>query len=266
MPVQVSHVKLAMKRLWGSASQLIAKLDAARAEGIEITADIYPYEYWQSTMMVLLPDRDPADRAAIAEVLDQIAPPDGIWFTKFEPNPDYVGKTLTEIAALRKVDAVTAFSELARQALDWEADHDGDAEQIIGTSMTEADVAELFAWPWTNVCTDGAIVDLHPRSIGSFPRVLGRFVRERQVVPLAEAVRKMTGLAARNMGFAHRGQIREGMAADLVLFDPDSVIDHATPSEPDRLSTGITTVWVGGEVVYTSGAVTAARPGRVIRR
>jgi N-acyl-D-amino-acid deacylase len=266
MPVQVSHIKLAMKRLWGTAPQLIAKLEAARAEGIDITADIYPYTYWQSTIMVLLPNRDPTDREAIAEVLDQIAPPDGIWFTQFDPNPDYVGKTLTEIAALRDEDAVTAFSEVAQEALAWEKAHGEGAEQIIGTSMVDSDVEALFAWPWADVCTDGAIVDLHPRHIGSFPRVLGRFVREDHVVPLTEAVRKMTGLAAHNMDFTDRGLIREGMAADLVLFDPDTIIDRATPQQPDLTSAGITTVWVGGEVVYRDGAVTDARPGKVIRR
>jgi len=266
MPVQVSHIKLAMKRLWGSASDLVAKLDAARAEGVDITADIYPYEYWQSTIMVLLPDRDPTDREAIAEVLDQIAPPEGLRLTKFEPNPEYVGKTLTEIAAIREVDVITAFSWIAQEALEWEQEHGTGAESVIGTSMVKADIDELFAWPWTNVCTDGAIVDRHPRSRGSFPRVLGRYVRDENLVPLEEAVRKMTGLAAENMGFTDRGLIREGMVADLVLFDPETVIDHATPLDPGLLSTGITTVWVGATVVYTDGAVTDARPGKVIRR
>jgi N-acyl-D-amino-acid deacylase len=266
MPVQVSHIKLAMKRLWGSADELIAKLDAARAEGIDITADIYPYEYWQSTIMVLLPDRDPTNRETIAEVLDQIAPPDGLWMTKFAPNPDYVGKTLSEIAAIREVDVITAFTQIAQEALEWEAEHGEGAESIIGTSMVKDDIDALFLWPWANVCTDGGIVSRHPRSFGSFPRVLGRFVREEQLLPLEEAVRKMTSLAAENMGFSDRGLIREGMVADLVLFDPDTVIDHATPLEPDLLSTGITSVWVSGELAFTDGAVTDVRPGKVIRR
>lgn len=266
MPVQISHIKLAMKRLLGSAPNLINKLDAARAEGVNITADIYPYEYWQSTIMVLLPDRDPTNREAIAEALDQIAPPDGLWMTQFEPNPDYVGKTLTEIAALREVDVITAFSQIALEALEWEQEHGEGAEAIIATGMIEADISMLLAWPWANVCTDGGIVDLHPRSRGAFPRVLGRYVRDDKLLSLAEAIRKMTGLAAENMGFTDRGLIRKGMVADLVLFDPDTVIDHATPLQPGLLSTGITTVWVGGEVVYTNGAVTNARPGKVIRR
>ena len=266
MPVQVSHLKLAMKRLWGGAGDVIAKMNAARAEGINITADIYPYEYWQSTIMVLLPDRDPTNREAIAEVLDQIAPPDGLWMTRFEPNPEYVGKTLTEIADIREVDVITAFSEIALEALAWQEEHGERAESIIGTSMRKSDIDELLVWPYANICTDGGIVSLHPRSAGSFPRVLGRYVRQQGLLPLEEAVRKMTSLAADNMGITDRGLIKTGMVADLVLFDPDSVIDHATPLEPTLISNGITSVWVAGEVVYVDGAATDARPGRVIRR
>lgn len=266
MPVQVSHIKLAMKRLWGSAADLTAKLDAARAEGIDITADIYPYEYWQSTIMVLLPDRDHTNRETIAEVLDQIAPPDGLWMTSFAPNPDYVGKTLAEIAALREVDAITAFSEIAEEALQWERETGEDAESIIGTSMTRVDIGELLAWPHTNVCTDGGIIDRHPRGTGAFPRVLGRYVREQQLMPLETAVHKMTGLAATHMGLTDRGLIRQGAVADLVLFDPDTVIDHATPLDPTALSEGITYVWVAGELVFSDGEATGNRPGRIIRR
>ena len=266
MPVQISHLKLAMKRLWGDAAKTLAKLDAARADGVQITADIYPYEYWQSTIMVLLPERDYTDREAIAEVLDQIAPPDGLWMTRFDPNPDYVGKTLTEIAALREVDVVTAFSQLAEEADLMQQETGQRAESIIGTSMQSSDISELIAWPETNICTDGGIVNLHPRSAGSFPRVLGRYVREQNLMSLESAVHKMTGLTAAHMGFTDRGLIRQGAVADLVLFDPDTVIDHATPLAPSELSEGITSVWVAGELVFADGATTASRPGRVIRR
>ena len=266
MPVQISHLKLAMKRLWGDASKTIAKLDAARADGVRITADIYPYEYWQSTIMVLLPERDYKDREAIAEVLDQLAPPDGIWMTKFEPNPEYVGKTLTEIADLREVDAITAFSQLAEEADLMQQETGERAESIIGTSMESSDIGELIVWPETNICTDGGIVNLHPRSAGSFPRVLGRYVREQDLMSLETAVHKMTGLAASHMGFTDRGLIRQGAIADLVLFDPDTVIDHATPLAPTELSEGITSVWVGGELVFADDAATENRPGKIIRR
>ena len=186
--------------------------------------------------------------------------------TRFEPNPDYVGKTLTEIAAIREIDAVTAFSELALEALAWQDEHGERAEAIIGTSMQDADIGELLVWPHVNICTDGGLADLHPRGAGSFPRVLGRYVREQGLMPLEEAVRKMTSLAAENVGITDRGLIREGMTADLVLFDPDTVIDLATPQQPDALSVGIEAVWVSGELVYRDGATTEARPGKVIRR
>ena len=266
MPVQVSHIKLAMKRLWGTAADVIAKLDAARAEGIDITADIYPYEYWQSTIMVLLPDRDHTNRETIAEALDQIAPPDGLWMTRFAPNPEYVGKTLTEIADLREIDTITAFTQIAAEALAWEEETGERAEMIIGTSMVAADIGELMLWPGTNICTDGGLQDLHPRGMGSYPRVLGRYVREQQLMPLATAVHKMTGLAAAHMGFTDRGLIRPGAVADLVLFDPETVIDHATPLAPSELSEGITSVWVAGELVFAAGAATENRPGKVLRR
>ena len=267
MPVQISHLKLAMKRLWGTAPDVIARLDAARAEGIDITADIYPYEYWQSTIMVLLPERDPTDLGAIAEVLDQLAPPDGIWLTRYPSNPEYVGKTLTEIAAILEVDAVTAFSQIASESERVRLETgDRSAATIIGTSMESSDIRELIAWPEANICTDGGIVNLHPRSAGSFPRVLGRYVREQKLMTLEEAVHKMTGLTAEHMGFTNRGLIRQGAIADLVLFDPDTVIDHATPLEPTLLSEGITSVWVGGDLVYADGAATVRRPGKVIRR
>lgn len=266
MPVQISHIKLAMKRLWGGADELIEKLDAARADGVQITADIYPYEYWQSTMMVMLPERDYTDRDAIAFVLDQIAPPDGLWMTKFDPNPEYVGKTLTEIAALRETDTVTAFSQLAEEADLMRQETGKRAEAIIGTSMQESDIGSLLNWPETNICTDGGLVDLHPRGMGSFPRVLGRYVRELNLIPLETAIHKMTGLSAAHVGISDRGVIRKGAVADFVLFDPDTVIDKATPLKPDATSNGITFVWVAGELVFANGEVTENRPGRIIRR
>lgn len=266
MPVQVSHIKLAMRRLWGTAPAILAKLDAARAAGIDITADIYPYEYWQSNLMVLLPERDYSDRAAVEEALDQIAPPAGIWMTQFDPQPEYVGLTLSEIARRRGVDAAAAFMYLAEASERMEQETGEPADAIIGTSMREDDIAELLRWPHTNVCTDGAFEDLHPRARGAFPRVLGRYVRERQLLSLEDAVHRMTGLAAGHMGFDNRGVIRAGAMADLVLFDPDTVLDRATPERPARLSTGIHSVWVSGQPVFQGGESTGARPGTVIRR
>ena len=266
MPVQISHFKLAMTRLWGQADETLAKLDAARAEGVNITADIYPYEFWQSTMMVLLPERDYTDRAAIEEVLEQIAPAEGMWLSRYEPNPDYVGKRLTEIADILEVDAADAFAHLAEAAERWKQENGRRAEMIIATSMKDTDIEKLMLWPETNICTDGGLQDLHPRGAGSFPRVLGRYARDRKLMSMETAIHKMSGLTAEHMGFTDRGLIKEGMVADLVLFDPDTVIDRATPEDPLALSEGITSVWVSGELVYQQGAATDARPGKIIRR
>jgi len=266
MPVQISHIKLAMTPLWGKAPEILAKLDAARADGVQITADIYPYEFWQSTMMVLLPERDYTDRAAVEEVLETIAPAAGMWMTRFEPNPDFVGQSLVEIAGVLETDPAGAFMALAEMADEWRKATGERAEMIIATSMHADDIEDLMSWSETNICSDGGLVDLHPRGAGSFPRVLGRYVRENQIMSLETAIHKMTGLTAKHMGFNDRGLIQSGMVADMVLFDPDTVIDNATPEDPSALSTGIEMVWVSGELVYADGATTDARPGHVIRR
>ncbi len=266
MPVQISHLKLAMTRLWGSAAELIERLDAARAQGVDLTADIYPYTYWQSHMMVLLPERDPMDLAAIDFVLDQLAPPDGIIFTHFPASPDYVGMTLSQIAAHRGETPGVAFSQLAQLSIAHESTTGERGDMMIGTSMQEADVATLMAWPHINICTDGSLEDRHPRGAGSFPRVLGHYTRDLGVLTLAEAVRKMTALPAAHLGWEDRGIVAPGKVADLVLFDPDTIADRATTAAPFQVANGIHTVWVSGEVVLKDGASTAVFPGRVIRR
>ncbi len=266
MPVQISHVKLAMKSNWGRTGELIEILDAAREEGIDITADIYPYEYWQSHMMVLIPSRNLTAREEYEFALKELAPPEGFWLTRFDPQPEYVGKKLTEIAMLRNTDPVTAMMQLTAESVAHKTEDGRNADMMIGTSMIEDDIKAMLAWPQSNVCTDGSLNDLHPRGTGSYPRVLGRYVREQGLMSLEQAIHKMTGLAAKHMGFSDRGLIRPGMAADLVLFDPDTVIDNATPAEPQVPNTGITRVWVNGEMVYDRGAATGNLPGQVIRR
>jgi N-acyl-D-amino-acid deacylase len=139
-------------------------------------------------------------------------------------------------------------------------------ESIIATSMSEEDLAAILRWPHANFCSDGSLAGAHPRGFGSFPRILGQYVRERGVLSLAEAVRKATGLAAAHMGFRGRGTIAPGMKADLVLFDPAAIRDRATPADPHAVSDGVLRTWVNGVVVYADGRATGARAGQVIRR
>jgi len=266
MPVHISHLKLAMASLWGRSPWIIQRLDAARAEGIDLTADIYPYTYWQASMLVLLPERDPMDLAAIDFVMAELAPPHGIIFTHFPVEPRYVGMTLSEIAAAREQSPTEAFSALAQMSIAHETATGDVGDAVLGTSMRDDDIATFMAWSHTNICTDGGLRDRHPRGAGSFPRVLGRYVRERGLLTLEDAVHRMTALPARHMGIAQRGVVAPGMIADLVLFNPDTVMDRATTSEPFTPSEGIHSVWVAGQRVLHEGAVSEAFPGRVIRR
>ena len=266
MPVQISHLKLAMASQWGRAPWVIERLNAARQEGIDLTADIYPYTYWQSHMMVLLPERDPLDLDAIDFVMAELAPPDGIIFTHFPAEPDYVGMTLTEVAAAREQRPAEAFSALAQMSIAHEDATGEMGDMMIGTSMRDDDIAAFIAWPHSNICTDGSLRDRHPRGAGSFPRVLARYVREQGVLSLESAIHRMTGLSAQHMGFVERGIIAPGMMADLVLFNPNTVRDRATTSEPFAPSKGIHSVWVAGERVLHEGEVSKTFPGRVIRR
>ena len=266
MPVQVSHIKLAMRRLWGKADEIIAMLDKAREEGIDVTADLYPYTFWHSNLMVLLPERDYNDLDEINMMLREVTTPEGIRFTHFDSRPDYVGKTLAEVAELRGIDAATAFQQIATETDELRKAGTGGFPSITGESMIEEDIRAFMAWSHTNIGSDGGINYTHPRGAGTYTRVLGRYIREDSVIGLEEGIHKMTELAAQHMGFADRGLIRPGMVADLVLFDPATVIDTATVAEPNSLSVGIASVWVSGEQVYTAGEATGVHPGKVIRR
>jgi N-acyl-D-amino-acid deacylase len=260
LPVQISHVKLAMHGLWGQAAKLVDVLDRARASGVNVTADIYPYTYWQSGITVLFPNRDFANRAEAELVVKEVVKPKDLLITRFEPNPDYAGRTLAEIAAMRGTDAAQALMDVIK-----EGEARGTTAGVIATSMDERDIARLIRWPFANICTDGELAGPHPRGFGSFPRVLGRYVRDEHVVSLPEAIRKMTSLASANVGLADRGTIVPGKYADLVLFDPKIVVDRATTASPHAVSEGIDTVWVNGEVVFTRGATTGTHPGKVLR-
>ena len=268
MPVQLSHIKLAMKASWGLGDSLIHVLNRARESGVQVTADIYPYAYWHSGMSVLFPKRDFDNRASAAFALDQVAPAEGILLAVYGPNPEYDGKTLAAVAAMRHVDDTTALIDLlhSSEAAAAKGDTAHEANAIIATSMDERDIAKLMAWQWSDFCTDGELDGAHPRGYGAFTRMLGRYVREQQIMPLEEAIRKATSLAAANVGIRDRGQITVGSYADLVLFNPETVIDRATPTAPHLTSTGIRLVWVNGAAVYDGEKATDARPGRVIKR
>jgi N-acyl-D-amino-acid deacylase len=259
MPVQVSHLKLGMRDLWGQADSLIRVLDRARASGVQITADVYPYTYWQSNLGVFYPERNFADSAETAFILAHLTAPEEIIFNSIARHPEYVGKTLAQIAQLRGRSPAATMMELL-------AEPGGSGSGIVAKGMDDADVERLIRWPFANVCSDGQSTGLHPRGFGSFAKVLGPYVREKKLFPIEEAVRKMTSLAAANVGIVNRGAIVPGYFADLVLFDPATVADRATFETPQARAVGIQTVWVNGQIVFDAGKATGRFPGKAIRR
>ena len=258
IPVQISHLKLAMRSLWGQTDRLIKMLDEARASGVQVTADIYPYTYWQAGMTVLFPSRDFDNREAAEFALREVTSPEGLLIARFAANRSYEGKTLAAIATLRDHDPPKVMMDMIRESK-------GDVG-IVATGMSEQDVLTLTKWPFANICSDGMSGGGHPRGHGAFPRVLGRYVREQGALTLEEAVRKMSSLSAANVGLNARGTIKTGNFADLVLFNPGEIIDRSTTADPTALSQGIHTVWTNGQIVFQKGEPTANRPGVVLRR
>ncbi|MDE2691705.1 MAG: D-aminoacylase [Acidobacteriota bacterium] len=264
LPVQVTHMKLAMNSWWGQAERLLTRLDEARASGVEITADIYPYRAWSTSftwLTTVFPDRDLDRRDGAEYILRDLLSPDDVLLPDFLPEPAYNGLTLAEIAEVRGSDVETTLMDLLKADTEM-----GSESLMIGFAMDEPDIEAIMAWPHAVICSDGGLAGSHPRGFGAFTRFLGRYVRERNVVSLEEGIRKMTSLSAQHLGIADRGAIEEGHYADLVLFDPETVIDRSTYEDPHLPSVGIEKVWVNGELVFDGGETTGNRPGRVIRR
>jgi N-acyl-D-amino-acid deacylase len=253
IPVQVSHMKLAMVDWWGQARRLLDILDKARAEGVDITGDIYPYEAWHSSLEVLFPERDFANREAAVFALERVSPPDGLVLSRYSPEPALEGLSLAAIAKRKGMDPPATLMDLIARS------QSPDAEVgVIGASMKPEDVAALIAWPHANICSDGSLAGRHPRGTGAFTKVLRVHVREQELLTLEQAIHKMTGLSAAHMGLADRGVIRPGAFADLTLFDPAAISDRSTFEHPELLSVGIRTVWVNGQAVFDEGKATGA--------
>ncbi|MDX2284459.1 MAG: serine hydrolase [Bacteroidia bacterium] len=267
LPVQISHLKIAMKSKWGSSQRVIAAMQAARAEGIDLTADCYPYDFWHSTLKVLFPNRDYSSLASAELACRELFDPEASKLAAFLPKPEYKGRTVADIARLRGETPAQTLIWLIAEADRYAAAHPeaGRIEAIMGKSMLDADVASFLAWPHTNICSDGNPVS-HPRGHGAFPRVLAVHVREQQHFPLETAIQKMTSLGAEHTGIRERGLVAGGYFADLVLFDPAAVRDNATAEHPTALASGITAVWVNGALVFENGQATGKRPGRLLRR
>jgi N-acyl-D-amino-acid deacylase len=256
LPVQITHIKLGTIGVWGKAAEVVAMIDAARKRGVDVTADVYPYLAWSSNLKVLVPNKQWTDPASVKEALDDVGGGRNIQLTRLPQLPQYVGKRLDEVAKTEGVSEVDMYIRLVQDA----------DVGVIGHTMAEEDMRVFLRQPWTMIASDGGVATSHPRGAGTFPRVLGRFVREERWLTLPEAIRKMTSLPAARLGLKDRGIIRTGMKADLVLFDPATIIDRATFEQPRLRARGIYRVFVNGRPVWTGDSPDGHRPGLMLER
>jgi N-acyl-D-amino-acid deacylase len=265
LPVQITHIKMGSTSVWHQAAKRMpGYFEQAKKEGIDLKADVYPYTFWHSTIRVLVPDRDFYNPQKVEQAMVENGGAQNILIVNYAPEPALGGKTLAEIASHWQVTPVEAYMRIVRAT----ADGDGpgkDDVNVLGTSMSEDDVRWFVAHPDIMFCTDGELDGAHPRGAGSYPKILGHYVREQKLLSLESAIHKMTGLPAAQMGLKDRGRIAPGYVADLVVFDPATVIDRSTVQKPLEPPAGIPGVMVSGEWVVQDGKPTDKRPGKVLR-
>jgi len=288
VPVEIYHLKAAGVRNWSKAAQVVAKIDSARAAGQDVAADQYPYVAGQNNLSSCIPPwahadgklldrlRDASTRAKIkTEMLNEhanfeslciAATPAGVEVVGFDVDSlkKFEGKRLNQIAQTMHKDWPDALIDLTIA-------EQNKLGQVIFVA-SDSNVAMQVRKPWMKFGTDAeafdpdsAKISTHPRSYGTYPRILGRFVRDQRILTLEDAVRKMSGAVADRLSIRDRGELREGMFADVMIFDPNTIIDNATYEKPHQLSTGMKYVFVNGVAVVSDGKVTGAKPGKIVR-
>ena len=293
IPVEIWHLKAAGKPQWGLMPRIVAKIDSARRSGVEVGANTYAYPAWFNSTSAFIPPwahdggdkklierlKDPAMRTKIRK---DMLTPNAAWDNEWQeiPGPEAIliavvqnpkllplqGKTLAQIAKDRGKDPIETLMDIL-------VEDDAFTENAV-FAMSEPDVALALQQPWTSVDNDsqGTAPDgllgkehPHPRAYGTFPRILRKYVREEHTLTLEDAIRKFTALPAQRMRFADRGVLKQGMWADVVVFDPDSIRDVATFEQPNQLSVGMRFVLVNGVPVIADGKMTDALPGKAVR-
>jgi dihydroorotase/N-acyl-D-amino-acid deacylase len=285
IPVVLTHHKAVGQPMWGASVRTLAMVDSARAAGVDVMMDQYPYTATYTGISVLVPAsalaggdsaffrrlRNSDERGAIVDsiVFNLLNDRGGgdlrrVQFARVGWQSDLEGRTLFDWAAMKGDTTVRAGAELVIEAI-----RRGGASAIYHV-LDEGDVERIMRHPQTMIGSDGRLVQPgdghpHPRWYGTFPRVLGVYVRDKGVLTLEQAVHKMTDLSARRLGLADRGRIAEGLAADVVVFDPATVRDRATFEQPHQFPEGIDYVFVSGVAVVDGGKFTDARPGKALR-
>jgi N-acyl-D-amino-acid deacylase len=294
VPVEIYHLKAAGKRNWSKERAMIAKIDSARAAGQDVSAGMYVYPAGSTGFAAVLPPwvsaggkrlanlKDPATRARVKadmlsdasdwENMGQLSGPEGVLVLGVSKpeNQKWMGKTLAAVAeAQQKSWADAAIDLIIADEASGRERHEIPTAYFM---MSEDNVKLEISQPWIKFGTDAVGADpdssrdlIHPRAYGNFPRILGKYVREDKVIPLEDAIRKMTSAAAARLSIKDRGLLREGYHADVVVFDAKTIGDRSTYTEPHQLSAGVRYVFVNGVAVVSDGKVTGAKPGRALR-
>jgi len=292
IPAEIYHLKAGGKSNWGKMEQVIEKVEEARRQGLAITADMYNYTAGSTGLDAAMPPwvqeggynvwaKRLQDRAIRKRVIREMTAPTDDWENLFlaagaegtllvgfknEALKPLTGKTLAEVARGRGKSAAETAMDLVVE--------DGSRVQVVYFLMSEENIRRQIALPWVSFCSDAGSMapegvflksSTHPRAYGNFGRLLGKYVRDEKVIPLEEAVRKLTTLPAANLRIPDRGKLAPGFFADVVLFDPATIQDHATFEKPHQYSTGMRHVLVNGVQVLKDGEHTGAKPGRVVR-
>ena len=263
IPVNIDHFKLNGTFNWGRTDEILSILDAAREEGINITTDVYPYEAWSSSITSLYPERNFNDIKETEFILENLSSAEDITFVYHSLHPDYVQKTVAEIANEAGKSEVEMLSHLSEESYRLGSASSA-VEYVVAKGMIDSDVRLLLDWPYSNVTSDGGLECSHPRGCGTFPKVISKYRGEGGLGSLERIIYKMTNLSATNIGLIDRGIIKEGAFADIVMFDAKNTKDNSTFSNSTLQSEGIDSVWVNGIRVLSNGEFTGELPGRLL--
>ncbi len=292
VPVDVIHIKISEHSLWGQMPKLIAKLEAARAAGARVTANVYPYRAGQNDLATIIPPwaheggpsqllrrlKDRKQRARIEREITNGVPG---WYNHYTATGSWQGMMLVKLRhadhqrfqGKRMDEVIEALGGKPFDALFSLLIDNGGSVPTIFFHHAEKDMRYALAQPFVSIGSDGGSVrpdgplgtgHPHPRFYGTFPRVLGRYVRDEKVIPLEVAIQKMTSANTTKVGVADRGFLRAGLRADVTVFDPGRIIDNATFEKPHQYSSGVVHVLVGGKLVLEAGKPTGARPGQIL--
>jgi N-acyl-D-amino-acid deacylase len=292
IPAEIYHLKASGQNNWDKLDELIQKVEAAQVEGLQITADMYTYPASSTGLDASMPPwvqeggydawarrlKDPAIRERVRHEMTTATDEwengylavgaDGILLIGFKSQQlkPLIGKTLAQVAEMRGTPPEDTAMDLVIE--------DGSRVQVVYFGMSEDNIRKKIALPWVSFGSDGGSMapegvfvmsSTHPRAYGNFARLLGKYVRDEGIIPLQEAIRRLTSFPAGNLPIKERGTLRPGYFADVVVFDPDTIQDHATFEDPHQYSTGVVHVWVNGTQVLKDGEHTGAKPGRVVR-